>query len=254
MRNPHTLLALGVLSAVLLGFTSATDAQMGGGDLEPQYQDRLAKLDKNDADAVYALAKWCYENGLNDYAKTHAVEAHKKNPDDVRPKVLIYFLTRDEAVPDDGTGGNEPDIVSPQPKVTVTDERVAAVIEKEGIQAINQFKNIQGILLQRCATPRCHGGTEAGKLAIIRTRATDRKTVIQNFLAVNKYVNREDPPKSALLQKPLAGEDGGHPVKVFKNDSEAIFQKIVAWIKTLKTEGAMIWDGVAEEETPTFEE
>lgn len=66
----------------------------------------------------------------------------------------------------------------------------------------------QGWVMSGCATGRCHGGEEAGRLMLKRSRPTDAATYYTNFLILDRFrladgkplINYEEPEKSPLLQ------------------------------------------------------
>jgi len=66
----------------------------------------------------------------------------------------------------------------------------------------------QGWVMNGCATGRCHGGEEAGRLMLKRSRPTDAATYYTNFLILDRFrladgkalINYEEPEKSPLLQ------------------------------------------------------
>ena len=74
-------------------------------------------------------------------------------------------------------------------------------------------------LVNACATARCHGGEEAGRLQLASRRPASDKTVYTNFLIVDRYrlpsgmglVNYEDPVRSPLLQAGLPRRDALYP-------------------------------------------
>lgn len=66
----------------------------------------------------------------------------------------------------------------------------------------------QGWVMNGCATGRCHGGEEAGRLMLKRSRPTDAATYYTNFLILDRFrladgkplINYEEPEKSPVLQ------------------------------------------------------
>ena len=230
-RSVPVVAAFGM--AVVLGLAAVAVAQRDAAAIERQYKVREAKVDKNSADQLYDLAKWCFENKLPERAMAHALAAHAKAPEDVRPKYLIYVMAK---------GGEEETVTTKKPTIetpTISDEAVQGVFEREGQEAMRGFQAVQGILLQRCA--RCHlGGDEKVKFSLIRQSPRSNKTLAQNFLAIEKYLDRENPEDSRLLQMPLRGEELGH-AQVIRNTADPVFRNIVEWIKSLKTAGDRLW-------------
>jgi hypothetical protein len=225
--------ALGL--AILLGATAAAVAQMDA--IRREYDRRAGSTDVTSADQLLDLAKWCYQNELTDEAFKHALAAHKLAPEDLRPKYLIYALKRGPAEAEEPETPTE---VKPPPKALtppeVTDKQVDALWEEETPAVMNAFREVQAMLLKRCAAATCHGGNAEAKFALAAEGADPRKTAVQNFLAIRKYLDREKPEESALLQKPLGGRDAGHPEKVIRTKSDGLYRKGAAWIDSLLTE------------------
>ena len=176
----------------------------------------------------------------------HARAAHATAPEDVRPKYLSYVMAN---------GGKKETVKTEDPTTktpTISDEEVQGVFEREGKEAMRGFQEVQGILLQRCA--KCHrDGEEKVKFFLIRQLPRSRKTLAQNFLTIEKYLDRENPEDSRLLQIALGDEESGHE-RVIRSTNDSVFRKIIAWIDSLKTAGERIWEeGGGEEETPELE-
>jgi hypothetical protein len=70
-----------------------------------------------------------------------------------------------------------------------------------------------------CATTRCHGGEQAGRLPLYNRRPNTEETVYTNFLILDRYrfpdgtplINYQEPPESALIQLGLPREVSHHP-------------------------------------------
>src|SRR5690606_8892035 len=70
-------------------------------------------------------------------------------------------------------------------------------------------------LVNACATNRCHGGAEAGRLRLVNTRPGGDEAVYTNFLILNRFVMTDgrplilenDPGASPLLEMGLPRGD-----------------------------------------------
>jgi len=194
------------------------------------------------AEDLYARAKQAYQEGHRTQALTDALAAHKKDPKDVRVKYLIYLLRRKPG-DDDGNGGIKPAGAGGPKAVTITEEQVQALIEKEGAKAIEEFRDIQRILRRRCASNECHGATGTGAKWVLALKGPpNRHMLAENFRTVNRYFNREEPAQSPFLLKPLGGEKAGHPEKVFPKKTNLNYRKILNYIGTLKTTMETLWE------------
>ena len=230
-RRHLTLIALlGI--AGLLGVAVAAVAQLSMQAARMQYEKRNGELDRNNPDAVYALAKWAYQNGLKDEALKLAIEANAKAPDDVRPKFLVWALSG-AGLTEEGTAGD-----AGTPAVaTIPEDEVQDVLKREGAGPMNGFRRVQSALISSCARTGtgCHiAGNPDAPFSLITTATSTDKTLVQNFLAINKYLDREKPDESRLLLKPLTGE-GNHPKK-FSAKTDPLFKSIRTWIDSLLTE------------------
>jgi len=207
------------------------------------YEAEVKKLsDKSTADDLVALARECYRRNLKDESMTHAIEAHKKAPDDVRPKYLIFALSGAELKAPVEPGDTEPPFTGGAPKLTITDAEVEAVCGGEGEKIILSFRQVQSLLARRCTKPDCHGGNPKAKWALFIKGPANRKSLAQNFRTLYKYMNRDDPKASPLLQRPLKGPEGGHPTQVIRGESDSLFKTIAAYIDTVKTDTEKMWE------------
>jgi hypothetical protein len=239
-RKRQWTAAVVVLAAGLVGLAGAMAlAQLSTQAALRQYEQRLAQLDNNNADAVYELAKWCYLNDLRDEAMKLAVQADAKAPDDVRPKFLVYVITHEGELKGETAGTEITTEVA-----TVTDEQVQGVMEHEGVRVIRAFRPVQQILLGLCASRECHAAENPeAPFGLVRQNPTSDKTLVQNFQAINRYCDREQPGESRLLTVPVAGPPA-HSTRPIQGTSDRVFRTISTWIDSLKTEGERIdWTG-----------
>lgn len=110
-------------------------------------------------------------------------------------------------------------------------------------------------LVNACATSRCHGGEEAGRLQLATRRPASDETFYTNFLILDRYrlpsgiglMNYEDPVRSPLLQAGLPRKDAlfPHPVvpgpggrgdlwrPVFQSARDTRYLQAMDWIKSL---------------------
>jgi hypothetical protein len=240
-RQPLTALVLGALAVVSLMWIAAGPAARAapaGGEVS--------------AEDLYARAKEAYKAGQRVQALTDAVAAHKKNPEDVRVKYLIYLLRQEEGTGGTGTGGatdtgtgtgTAPAVTATGRKdVTITEEEVQALIKEEGIEVIRQFQAIQRIIQRRCADGQCHGALGTGAKWVLALKGpTNEQMLAENFRTVSKYIDRENPDQSALLTKPLGGKEAGHPEKSIRGKTDPIYQQILKYIPKLKTRIDKMW-------------
>jgi hypothetical protein len=121
-----------------------------------------------------------------------------------------------------------------------------------------QFKSRvgSGWLMNACASNRCHGGADAGRLRLYNQRPNSDRTAYTNMLILDRFVladgtpliNYENPDRSPLLHMGLPDHASlfPHPEVdrerigqdwrfVFRNPTDRAFRQTVEWIGTLYT-------------------
>ncbi|MBI1190501.1 MAG: hypothetical protein GC200_07475 [Tepidisphaera sp.] len=108
-------------------------------------------------------------------------------------------------------------------------------------------------LTNACATNRCHGGEEAGRLWLYNLRSSTDAAVYTNFFILDRFrtstgaklINYDKPEDSILLQMALPrdqaltphpevsgpGKGRWHPV--FSNTRDPRYQRVVEWIRSM---------------------
>jgi len=246
---------LAAVVSVAVGLVGAASTFGQAQDLaaaRQQYELKLKQVPPDaGADAHYDLAKWCLKSGLRPEALKHARLAHQKAPEDLRPKYLIYLLSGagepGVSTPEgSGTSDTGGPTVLPTPggrrPVTISAEQVQALVQEEGIDRIRAFREIQRALVQRCATPKCHGAVGTGAKWVLALQGpTNERMLAENFRTVSKYFNRENPEASPFLKKPLLGPAADHPEKVLRGKTDPVYQRLLKYIGSLKTQIDKLW-------------
>jgi len=256
MSRKRHLLVVTVLAA--LGLAAVAIGQPA--DLETarkQYELKLKELGSDaDADAEIALAKWCLRQGLEPEARSHALAAHKKNPDDLRAKYLVFALSGAAASDNagGGTGATTPptdvipeDVLTRGEKkaVTISNEDVQKLFTQEGPEAIRGFREVQRILARRCGDARCHGGIGSGAKWIMALQGTTNDRMLaENFRIVSRYFDRENPENSPIITVPMKGEGSNHPEQVIRSKTDPAYTTLLNYIGKLrgKTQKPGFWD------------
>lgn len=103
-------------------------------------------------------------------------------------------------------------------------------------------------LINSCATTRCHGGPDAGRLWLTNRRPTSTESVYTNFLILERFrladdealIDYENPERSMLIHLGLPGDDAirAHPVvpgwtPVFRSRESRRFRQAVQWIREM---------------------
>jgi len=238
-RQPLTARVLGALVMVGLAVVATVPADRPAAAEAGAVQAKPAGADAEAPD-LYARAKQAYKEGQRIQALTDALAAHKKDPQDVRVKYLIYLLRQEQATTTTGTGtGTEtpaPLVPGGRKAVSISEEEVQALIKEEGTKAIRQFGEIQRILQRRCGNAKCHGATGTGAKWVLALKGpANERMLAENFRTVNQYISRETPDQSPLLLKPLGGKEAGHPEKAIRGKTDSAYQQILKYIRTLRT-------------------
>ena len=99
-----------------------------------------------------------------------------------------------------------------------------------------------------CATARCHGGAEAGRLQLARSSRTDPKVYLTNLVILERYrtedgsplIDFAEPAESRLLQAGLPRHVATFPHpevpgwrSVFRGQNGGRFLDAVAWIRSM---------------------
>ncbi|MEO0629214.1 MAG: hypothetical protein AAFY46_00620, partial [Planctomycetota bacterium] len=129
-----------------------------------------------------------------------------------------------------------------------------AVVPARGHEpdALARFRSdVYGTWLARgCSSFRCHGGSEAGRLRLPRSRTTDPKVYLTAMLILETYrtnegmplINFEEPSQSVLLQAGLPRHLSASPHPeipgwrpVFRSTNDGRFRDGVEWIDAMYT-------------------
>lgn len=99
----------------------------------------------------------------------------------------------------------------------------------ESPDSMKQFRDDvnRGWLVNSCATNRCHGGEEAGRLRLFNRRPSAEASYYTNFLILDRFrlengdplINYDDPAQSRLLDLAVAREDSLYPHPVVRNEN-----------------------------------
>lgn len=113
-----------------------------------------------------------------------------------------------------------------------------------------------GWLVNACASNRCHGGVDSGRLRLINDRPTSDATTYTNFIILERFrmadgtslLNYEEPDRSPLLHMALPRRASLYPHPevdsgslgqdwrfVFRSTSDRGFQESAGWIGSLYT-------------------
>ncbi|MBX3357799.1 MAG: hypothetical protein KF745_05155 [Phycisphaeraceae bacterium] len=124
-------------------------------------------------------------------------------------------------------------------------------------ESMRQFRDQihRSWIVSSCATTACHGGSEAGRLALYPARPNSDAAVYTNFLILDRFrlsdgtplIDYDNPERSPLLQLAVARENSIYPHvqvpqgasgrdayrPVFRTTDEARFRQAAQWIGSM---------------------
>ncbi len=128
------------------------------------------------------------------------------------------------------------------------DEFSTDIVIEDDPAMFREFKHprVSGVILNSCATARCHGGRDAGEFVLFNERVMTDKMHYANYLALNEFekngerlINRDNPQQSLLLifgQPNNTGPGTAHPTEVdvvFPNPQNAKYRSLLGWLASL---------------------
>ena len=126
---------------------------------------------------------------------------------------------------------------------------VEVLEDPEAIRIFRDFVN-RTWLRNACATTGCHGGTEAGRLQLVRATTTSPEVYYTNMVILERYrtkdgdalLNFEDPPASLLLKYALPRKQTSTPHpdvrgwrSVFRTPQDRNYRRATEWIDAMWT-------------------
>lgn len=125
-------------------------------------------------------------------------------------------------------------------EIKVVDQPRSMATFKEAVHA--------GWLINNCATSRCHGGPDAGRLMLMNRRPNSDATAYTNFLILERFktrdarelINYDNPVLSPLMHLGLPRDDSAFPHPLVRGWTPAFtsrdarrFQDTLDWIKQM---------------------
>lgn len=175
-------------------------------------------------------------------------------PREVIEKLLVEF-SDDPLIPETREG-REAFFRLPPERILDVMFRLRARELYASIQVVDQPRSMQlfrdnvhsAWLVNNCATTRCHGGSEAGRLQLINYRPNSDASVYTNFLIIERFrltddkplIDYEEPERSPLLQLGLPQDDSRFPhprirgwTPAFRNREHRRFEQAAEWIRSM---------------------
>lgn len=224
----------------------ANQVEYAAADIEEIYRYKLAKPGTDTYNGAYAMGKWCLSNGLFEeaIAEFERGKAYATYPQAVAKldreietvqKVRSNSVRHEEKKPSQlvaETPQNEP--------VTITQaEELPEELEDFGYkkwtasvpgELLGSFhKDVQPVLIKRCAGPDCHGANSSQEF---RLEYPDRKyssseAAARNMKATLEWLDYENLSNSPVILKPLQEHGGVKPI--FSEKSKKQLAAIYQW-------------------------
>ncbi len=196
-------------------------------DLDDAFAIKLATMTGSGAKPYLDLAEWCLRQRLTAKAAEQLTLAANEEPEHPRLKGLQYRLKLATEKPP-----AKP--VSTEKHVAMTTDQLDQWERDLPKGTVDKFATvIQPMLLNRCATNGCHGGTSGGDYQLIRPpigQLIHRRATQRNLFATLQQVNQSNPAESPLLQLPLKTH-GGSSAPIFDRHSRTQIEQLATWVE-----------------------
>ena len=202
--------------------------------LDDAYLRKRDQLPQNSLKARIALAQWCLTVRLYDRAADQVLAVWRIDP---RSRQLRALEQRLAAVARKRKAIEH--VANAAQKAAAKQRKKRYTVAPLPPGAVQQFTlTIQPILLNRCSQSSCHGSSSTSKFRLIRPARgylLKRRATQRNLQAALRWVDRENPSASPLIQLPSAPH-GTAKTSVFEGKFEVVQRKrLLDWIQTLVT-------------------
>ena len=187
-----------------------------------------------DADEHYRLAKWCWRHGLTELARNEAEEAIALRPRHAPARSLLRSIRFAEQRTQSSSTGTLPKparLVKPQPPPRPPQPEQPPSVPYSAETLVTFTRYVQPILLNRCGTGACHGGSHATGFSLVRQYPYARTTAVgtkRNLLIALGLIDAAAPADSPILHKALQAH-GGAEQPPLSSDSPA-FRRLHGWV------------------------
>ena len=209
----------------------AADVELVCGSLEEGYRGKRSAIQVGNVYHHLELAQWCLRHGLLGPAAVELADATTADPNHRMLGALRHRLKMALEPPvraSAGTAGKPMSIPS-------NDEldRMVRSLPRGLVQTFTQ--SVQPVLMNSCATSKCHGPYATSDLHLFRATAgksVSRRITQRNLHAVLSFVDRQNPADSRLLTVP-SRPHGTVEHAIFSRHQVAQYQRLVDWTNQL---------------------
>lgn len=189
-------------------------------DLAGAWAHRRAELDPDSWQARLDLAEWSLRHGLVDEAAELVAEAQRLEPRSDKAARLARVIELKRRPP-------PATLHMSLPPLPGDDEHGSAPLPAAAMEAF--VRDVQPLVLNSCATGRCHGGGSQNGLRLLRQvsgRVNTRRATSRNLEALLEQIDREAPASSRLLTTLSPGHGGRAGQAV----TPAQLELLAAWV------------------------
>jgi hypothetical protein len=205
----------------------ATEVEGFCRDLEDGYEWKRSRLEPGKIQDHLALAEWCLRHGLTGHAAGQLAEAIAIDPSHPKLPLLERRLKLASA--------EKPAPITPTAtaQAQASNDDLDRMVRAMPPGTVETFTTtVQPLLLNNCAAAACHGASTQAQMRLARLppgRSVSRRLTQRNLYATLKWIDREQPDESRLLQAPIAAH-GTSKTAVFSERDASKYRQLYAWV------------------------
>jgi hypothetical protein len=196
-------------------------------DLEDGYEWKRSRMEPGKIQDHLALAEWCLRHDLTGHAAGQLAEALAIDPEHPKLPLLERRLKFASTSQSASTAPNS--VIQGQASNDDLDRMVRAMPPG----TVETFTTtVQPLLLNNCAAAGCHGAGAQAEMRLARLppgRSVSRRLTQRNLFATLKWIDRQQPDESRLLQAPIAAH-GTSKTAVFSERDANKYRQLYAWV------------------------
>ncbi len=209
-------------------FFSFEQVQLVARDRHEAYEKMCATESPSRLRRDIRLGRWCLENRLPQEAAFHLRKALEFDPSDNEAKALLTRLQTAQGTP----GGFVQ--VGGLTEHAAADAKVVESLSRLSPDRVKEFViGVQPILMARCGSVRCHGGSTNTSFHLERVHLASggsRQITGRNLEAVLQLVDPQYARRSVLLAKAAEAHGGALHPPLASGASEVQKARLIAWL------------------------
>ncbi len=207
--------------------------------LDEIYRYRSQRIPVNDIPMRADFAKWCFEQGLVDFAISEAELVLSLDPGNDMAKRVQKLCRPPEKSPTDrkvSTTASVKRLRQPDPSRVITQFKSAY-----GQDLFDQYKQMEPMLRVSCGNSACHGSRHEGPFRVYsrtNSNGTDIGLTARNLTSLLDSVDYSDPQRSPVLYKSLE-RHGSSSLPPLSGVQDPTYMQLQEWVH----EVARRWSG-----------